>query len=94
LPPLIIDQAGHGGFQRGIPQIPLGGPGEPLVIEVRNVRHAGETEIAALGQHGGVQLRRQLGVAGGITAGMFEPVTEAGPTIDFHKQYFGHFWRP
>jgi len=81
-----IDQSGVGLPQGVLAQVPLRCPGEGVFGDAGGVGHAGVAEVAGVGEHRGVQVAGQVGVARLGAAGVGERLAEPGVSVDLDQQ--------
>jgi hypothetical protein len=67
-------------------QVPLRGPGEGVFGDARGFGHPGVAEVASVGQHRGVEVADQVGVARLGAAGVGERLAEPGVAVDLDEQ--------
>ncbi len=83
---MVVDDGPNRRAQRLLAQIPLGTPGELLVRQVGQLRHARQAEVAGLRQDGGVEMLFEGARARLTPARMHEVVAEVGQRIDLDHQ--------
>src|SRR5271165_4810362 len=83
---LEVDQPCRGGLQGLVAEVPVRTPGQLLVGQVGDPRHAGRTEVTGLGEDRRIEVPPKFAAPRFRPPGVLEVVAEVRPAVDLDEQ--------